>query len=139
MVYSKVFLQPPGSELARGDRPPKRHWSKEMKARIVAETLKPRARVKSVAQKFDVPAKRLSEWRRLTREGKLVASAHEHDEQASFAPVVVCENDMAGQSRLPPPGPEKIEIAFQGALIKLGVDTSAPRIAEITRAVGVVA
>jgi len=51
----------------RGKRP----WSKEMKARIVAESLQPGARVCDVAARYDILPHHLSDWRRHARQGRL--------------------------------------------------------------------
>ncbi|WP_419737609.1 IS66-like element accessory protein TnpA [Ruegeria sp.] len=119
----------------------RRRWSHDAKAYIVAETLKPGATVKAVAGKFGVNANRLSEWRCLAKDGKLVLPAPEPDEHVEFAPVVLCDGDEASvqpQVRPPSSPAEKVEIVFRGVSINLGTDTSAQRIAEIARAVGVV-
>jgi transposase len=49
----------------------KRHWSNEIKARIVAESLQPGARVVDVAGRYDLLAHHLSDWRRHSRQGRL--------------------------------------------------------------------
>ncbi|MBC7735930.1 MAG: transposase [Candidatus Saccharibacteria bacterium] len=45
----------------------RRRWPSEVKARIVAESLAPRARVCDVAQKYGLIARHASPWRGLAR------------------------------------------------------------------------
>jgi transposase len=68
-------------EARRGNR----RWPNELKARIVAESLQPGARVIDVARRHDVIAHQLSDWRRQARQGLLTLPAE-------LMAAVPCEN-----------------------------------------------
>ena len=114
----------------------RRRWPDGLKAQIVAETLEPGATVRSVAARHGLRANRLSEWRRLAKDGKLVLPAAEGP--PGFAPLRLCDD---GHPDAPPEatstaGAPLIEIAVGEVSIRLDAGTSAARIAEIVQAVG---
>ncbi|MEQ1609292.1 MAG: transposase [Hyphomonadaceae bacterium] len=71
----------------------RRKWPDEVKARIVAETLSPGARVCEVARRHGVAPQYLTTWRRLAREGRLTLPANG---SASFVPLVVGDTQGGG-------------------------------------------
>ena len=85
-----------------------RRWPDEVKARIVAESFQPGARVADVARRHDLAAHQLSDWRRQAREGRLVLPADAmagvaSDALPTFVPVSlepedVCPSMVAGRT-----------------------------------------
>ena len=120
-----------------------RRWPDEVKALIVAETLKPGATVNAVAARYGLRANHLSEWRSRARDGRLVLPSVE-DDSFCFAPIVV--SDGVGGADVPTVAgqPTKsdglsckpIEIEIGQVTIRLDGTTSSDRIAEIVRAIG---
>ena len=64
----------------------RRRWPDDLKARIVAESFQPGARVCDVAAKYGLIARHLSEWRGLARKGELVVPI---DGTPAFVPLVI--------------------------------------------------
>lgn len=111
-----------------GGRRRNRKWPDDVKARIVAETLRPGATVAAVARRHGVKANHLSAWRTLARQGKLVLPAPKDD--VEFAAMVVA-------SPLPDAEPgveEPVEIIVGAVTIRLAATTSAARVAAIAHA-----
>ena len=99
-----------------------------MKARIVAETLRPGVTVNEVAARHRLQANHLSSWRSLARAGKLVLPAPEGS--VEFAAMIVAP---PGEGPRPSEaiGPE---IIVGGVTIRLEAGASAERIVAIVRA-----
>jgi transposase len=62
----------------------RRSWPDEVKARIVAETLQPGARVVEVARRYGLRASNVSAWRRLARQSALTLA---EAEMPAFLPI----------------------------------------------------
>ena len=125
MEISDEFLTDMGSDRRKCPR-----WPREVKARIVAETLVRGVTVNSVAQRYGLRANYLSDWRRQAREGKLVLP---NFDGVDFAPVVVASPVQAMTTPTPEPD-EKIELIKGDVTIRLSGTTPALRIAELVAA-----
>ena len=139
MATTVEFLRDYGVEIrANGQK----RWPDEVKAQIVAESLKPGVTVNAVAARYGLRANHLSEWRGRARDGQLVLPAI-GDDGFCFAPLVLLDGHAAPvpacperpcQSEAQPLGP--IEIVVGQVTIRLDCTTTATRIAEIVRAIG---
>jgi transposase len=140
MATTVEFLRDYGVEIrANGQK----RWPDEVKAQIVAESLKPGVTVNAVAARYGLRANHLSEWRGRARDGKLVLPALAADDFC-FAPVLLSAGHAAppvpvrsavpGKSEARPLG--LIEIAVGQVTIRLDCTTTTTRIAEIVRAIG---
>ena len=102
----------------------RRRWSSEEKARIVAETLIPGARVSEVARRWQLHPQQLFGWRHQVRED--VASRRHAPASCvapSFVPIVT-EVDLEVAAAGAETGPRSIEIELAGAVVRVmsGVD-----------------
>ena len=139
MATPVEFLRDNGVEIrANGQK----RWPDEVKAQIVAESLKPGVTVNAVAARYGLRANHLSEWRGRARGGRLVLPAMAAD-GFCFAPIVLSEGSVVTVPVLPDrPGMSEaqsmgsIEIAVGQVTIRLDCATTATRIAEIVRAIG---
>ena len=113
-----------------GGRRRNRKWPDEVKARIVAETLRPGASVARGGATTWAQPNHVSAWRTMARQGKLVLPAPE--DAMEFAAMVV-----ATPSAEPPiNAAEPPEIIVGPVTIRLEAGASADRIAAIARALG---
>lgn len=69
----------------------RRRWPDDLKARIVAETLQPGARVNEVAARYGLLPNHISVWRSLARRGELALAGRE---LPAFVPISV-QSDAA--------------------------------------------
>ena len=138
MATTVEFLRDYGVEIrANGQK----RWPDEVKAQIVAESLRPGVTVNAVAARYGLRANHLSEWRSRARDGRLVLPAVEGG-AFCFAPIVVSQTDRVaadpagGSAVVASPSAGRIEIAVGAVTIRLDGATAAARIAEIVRAIG---
>lgn len=90
----KAVGRPPGANGAAGTgkvRRKRRRWSVEEKIRIVRESLASGETIAAVASRHGVPRNRLSAWRGLLRQGKLVAPLSKSPARGAFAALEVEE------------------------------------------------
>jgi transposase len=114
----------------------RRRWPDDLKARIVAETLEPGVAVRDVAGRYGLRANRISEWRRLAKDGKLILPADgQSGDEAMFAPVVVWDAETPVPEAEGAAAGHDVRIAVGDVVIELDAGTPAARIAEIVRAV----
>jgi transposase len=62
----------------------RRRWPDDLKARIVAETLQPGARVNEVAARYGLQPNHISTWRRMARQGALALA---EVDMPAFVPI----------------------------------------------------
>lgn len=105
----------------------RRSWPEAVKARIVAESFEPGARVVDVARRHEVAPQQVTAWRRAARKGRLVLPV---EDEAPFAALVVEEPPTAA----PPAALSMIEIDVDGVVVRLAADAPAARVAEIAAA-----
>lgn len=109
----------------------KRNWPRELKARIVAETLIEGETVNAVAKRYELIPSTVSDWRRMARQGKLVLP---NLEGLDFVPVEI-EALAPVAEALPNPFSSTLDVIKGDVIVRLDAATPAPRIAEIARAI----
>ncbi len=97
----------------------RRRWSAEAKARIVAETLEPQARVSDVARRWQVCPQQVFGWRRVARLGRATTELSSRDPAAvNFVPIVT---EIMPVEATPCPAKEvTIEIELADAVVRVG-------------------
>lgn len=96
----------------------RRRWSAEAKARIVAETLAPEARVSDVARRWQVCPQQVFGWRRAARVDSAATAVSPGDPAAvNFVPIVT--GALPGSAPRPANEPS-IEIELAGAVVRVG-------------------
>ena len=116
----------------------RRIWPDEIKGRLVAETMVPGVSVREVAERNTLQPNRLSTWRSLARQGKLVVpDLAGADFGSEFSPTtktvnfanVVLDDAVPLVSCL-----DRIELETGGVKLRLDANTGACRIAELASA-----
>ena len=105
----------------------RRRWPDDLKARIVAESFQPGARVCDVAAKYGLIARHLSEWRGLARKGELVVPI---EVAPAFVPLVI--EPLADASGSADTGVIRVEIC--GAVLHVAPNCSPERAAALVAA-----
>jgi len=105
----------------------RRRWPDDLRARIVAESFQPGARVCDVAAKYGLIARHLSEWRGLARKGELVVPI---DGTPAFVPLVI--EPLADAAGSADTGVIRVEIC--GAVLHVAPNCSPERAAALVAA-----
>lgn len=103
----------------------KRNWPPELKARIVAET------VKAVARRYELIPSMVSDWRRMARQGKLVLP---NLDGVDFVPVEIAATAPVAEPLLATSS-NTLDVVKGDVTVRLDAATPAARIAEIARAI----
>jgi transposase len=114
----------------------RRRWSADEKARIVAETLMPGARVSEVARRWQICSQQVFGWRRAMRQDlPLVGGRPTTPATPSFVPIVSEAIPTATVQRAASAAPG-IEIQLAGAVVRVlsGMDDAA-QLTAVLRAV----
>jgi transposase len=111
----------------------RRRWSADQKARIVAETLVPGARVSEVARRWQICSQQVFGWRRTMRQD--LASAAGTTATPGFVPIV-SDAIAAATVQRAASGPPGIEVELAGAVVRIssGMD-DAGQLTAVLRAV----
>ncbi len=101
----------------------RRRWSAEEKARIIAETLEPGARVSQIARRWQVCPQQVFGWRRQARLDLSGSTTEPAPLLPPFVPLVA-EAVAPAKVSVPTPASAVIEIKLAGAAIRVvsGVD-----------------
>ena len=105
----------------------RRRWPDDLKARIVAESFQPGARVCDVAAKYGLIARHLSGWRGQARKGELVVPI---EVAPAFVPLVI--EPLADASGSADTGVIRVEIC--GAVLHVAPNCSPERAAALVAA-----
>lgn len=108
-----------------------RQWPDDVKARIVAETLRPGASVSEVAERHGLKANHVSSWRTLARNGKLVLPAPEDPVEFAALMVGPVVEDVTAAVPTASAGPE---VVVGSVTVRLEPGASSARIASVVHA-----
>ncbi len=107
----------------------RRSWSRDDKARIVAESFAARANVSAVARRYGLRPQQVYAWRRLARTGALVLPA---EEEVGFVPVLAIGGDARSSA---PSQAGIVEIDVAGTVIRAGPGVDWQHLRDVLRAV----
>jgi transposase len=107
----------------------RRSWSRDDKARIVAQSFAARANVSAVARRYGLRPQQVYAWRRLARTGALVLPA---EEEVGFVPVLAIGGDARSSA---PSQAGIVEIDVAGTVIRAGPGVDWRHLRDVLRAV----
>jgi transposase len=108
----------------------RRRWPDDLKARIVAESFQPGARVCDVTVKYGVIARHLSGWRGQARKAELAVPI---DVAPAFVPLVI-EQSISDPAAAAVGGTGVIRVEICGAVLHMAPDCSPERAAALVAA-----
>ena len=114
----------------------RRRWSTEEKARIVAETLEPGARVADVARRWQLCPQQVFGWRREARhDGSVACARPASPAKVDFVPIIAEAPPPELPSRAAAAVAPVIEVKLAGAVVRVsGIDDDA-QLTAVLRAV----
>lgn len=110
----------------------RRSWSREDKARIIAESFAASANVSAVARRYGLRPQQVYAWRRLTRTGALALPA---EAALGFVPVVATQGETPSPVTSAPVRAGIVEIEIAGALIRAAPGVDWRHLRDVLRAV----
>jgi transposase len=110
----------------------RRSWSRDDKARIIAESFTAGANVSAVARRHGLLPQQVYAWRRLARSGSLALLA---DEKVEFAPIVATGGEPPSEAATPLSRPGSIEIELGGTVIRVTPGMDWRHLRDVLRAV----
>jgi transposase len=109
----------------------RRSWSDDEKARIVAETAEPGAKVTEVARRWQVSPQQVFDWRRQARRALVSATT---TAEPSFVPVVT-EPPAPEATAAPVRHSSSIEVKLAGAVLRVAPGTDEALLTTVLRAI----
>ena len=111
----------------------RRSWSDDEKARIVAETAEPGAKVTEVARRWQVSPQQVFDWRRQARRALMSATT---TAEPSFVPVIPEPPAPAPEAMAAPVRqPSSIEVKLAGAVLRIAPGTDEALLTTVLRAI----
>ena len=104
-----------------------RKWPDEVKARIVAETLRPGTVVADVARRWQVSSQQVFTWRREMRRAAVAP--------LGFVPIVAETPTSAPDPTSPSPSPQLIEVEVAGAVLRVAPGADGDLLTTVLRAI----
>ena len=108
----------------------RRRWPDDLKARIVAESFAPGARVCDVAQNYGLIARHVSQWRGLARKGQLVLPVQS---SSSSVPILVEPATVPGPD-IAKTDTTVIRVEIAGVVLHVAPDCNPDRAAALAAA-----